>query len=35
MDCIMLDIGPCLTLAKSDFVMTYGLQQLCFFTVKM
>ena len=35
MDCIMLVMGYCLTLAKSDFVMTCGLQQLCFFNVKM
>ena len=35
MDCIMLVMGSCLTLEKSDFVMTCALQQLCFFTVKM
>jgi len=35
MDCIMLVMGSCMTLSKSDFVVTCGLQQLCFFTVKM
>ena len=34
MDCIMLVMGSCLTLAKSDFVMTCGFQQLCFFYCK-